>query len=197
MRWFTAHRIATLHGESRWSFESGLYLGVDARGVVQERSKSRPAQALIIHDLGHALLSPPGLLQFERSPLSFDHPGALRAFLMGERSFGRVAMHAPQQESAAASFERAIEALDDDGRPRVLKLGAPGQAPRRLLRTHPTQAPSLVGALQVQDPFDLAVWDLDAPQLSGLQEQDACELIWSGLAGPSVKELWLAGQRIT
>lgn len=185
-----------LRENAPWSFESSVYLGVDEEGLVQARSVGRPSGAVIIHDLGHALLTPPALLRFDQAPLSFDRPGALQAFLLGQRQFGRIALPAHLEGGVQAHFLRALQALGEKA-PRCLRLPAPKGGARRLLRASTEKTPELVGALDVKDPLDFVAWDLDAPQLRSLPEQDACELIWSGHAGACAKEIWIAGQRIT
>lgn len=189
VRWFTAHRSAKFDEQAGWGVEPGVYLGVDARGVILQRERVRPRDAVIIHDLGHALLAPVGLLEFEKAPLALDTPAALRAFLLSERANGRVAL------GETSLRETLVEQRDDSTLPSILWLDDESALTRRLVPAGPSGAPSLVGALQADDPFDVAVWDLDAPQLRGLPEQVASELIWSGRAGPCVRELWIAGQR--
>lgn len=193
MRWFTAHKTAKLEGPAQWGFASGLYFGVDEQGVVQKRCDQRPKDAQIIHDLGHALLTPPGLLAFEMAPFAFDQPGALRAFLLAQRQLGRVAL---SKELAQVHAKRLESWVIKDSMPEILDLSALDQVPRRLIQACSDESTQLVGALEVSDPFDVAVWDLDAPQLFGLSEALACELIWKGEAGAGVKEIWLAGQRL-
>lgn len=182
LRWFTAHRVAKHLGAGQWSFEPSTYLGVDDQGQIQRRCARRPADAQIIHDLGHALLAPPGILAFEQAPLALDKPGALQGFLLAQRQLGQVGLR------------EQVDWSDDASLPKVLSLvqaAAEGRA-RRL-----TQASAeLIGALEAQDFFDAAVWDLDAPQLASLPEQAACELALSGQAGPCVKQVWIAGELI-
>lgn len=181
MRWFTAHRIAKFVGQAQWSFEPGVYLGVDARGLVQVRSHARPEQALIIHDLGHVLLTPPQLISLEFANKASEQGAVTKSFLLAQRDFGCVAM---EQELPGANL------------PEILCLRASGALPRRLISKNARHPPTLVGGLRQGEPCDLAVWDLDAPALLGLPEQEACACIWEGRAGAGVKELWIAGQRL-
>lgn len=179
-RWFTAHRIAKLQGQVRWSFEAGVYLGLDARGRVQCRSHTRPDQALIIHDLGHVLLAPPGMVQFELAPVSSENPAAMQSFLLAQRRLGRVALD-------------EVPDIDTSG---LLCLSDSAGLVRRLTQQEPSLPPTLVGGLGEGEPCDLAVWDLDSPQLAGLSEDDACKLIMAGGAGACVREVWIAGERL-
>lgn len=194
VRWFTAHRIAKFEAPAGWCFEPGGYLGIDRHGVLRKRSDSRPSDAVIIHDLGHALLAPPGLISFGAPPVALDRPGALRAFLLGQRQLGKIALSQAVLAQGGVDLQAR---LDDSSLPSLLDLTQPAQLTRRLVPQDTQGETKLVGALEEGDLLDLAVWDLDAPQLAGLPEPDACEQIWSGLAGPSVKEIWLAGQLLT
>lgn len=181
MRWFTAHRVAKLVGQAQWSFDSGVYLGVDAQGLVQVRSNARPEQALIIHDLGQVLLAPPELISLTFADQAPKSIAMTKSFVLAQRGFGRVALeHAPSGAQL----------------PEILCLRAPGALPRRLTSKDAHRPPTLVGGLGEGEPCDLAVWDLDAPALVGLPEQEACASIWEGRAGAGVRELWLAGQRL-
>lgn len=190
MRWFTAERVAQRQSDGAWAFVCRPYLAVGDDARITCVQATRPEDAVLIHDLGHVLLTPPGVL-FAGEGGWPSEAGALRSWLWEQRARGVVALCGLETLGAQAAQIQAmanalgLSVLDES-------LNCTRALTRRCV-LGPAKKRPMLGALEAGDPFDAVLWDLDAPGLWGLELQAACHQSWCGALG-RVHQIWMGAE---
>lgn len=190
-KWYTAERVVKVSeagGDVQVAFEAGVYLGVDNAGVIRERCLAKPEGEVLIHDLGHVLLSPVrvGLLGAQsRVPRERD---GLRDWAWERVEEGYGAFLGVDRMPGVGLRDLEMELggmlLFDEGQ-------AVGEG-RRVLRDVAGQAGvHWMGGLDVGDVLDLVIWDLDDPKIKSLDTDAKCERIVK--QGGRVTSVWFNG----